>query len=319
MSIDFIDDSNQLSASTLMSIIIHDLLFTVQSLKYLFVSTSYGQSKTIAISPSSCSIQTSTIECLTIKGIRINLHEIFIIAPRLRQLNVELIVNQIFDMNMIFQPPYNLQQLSLTIGHITMLEMRHLLAPMIRLTHLTLHIKNVENDSCNGHRWIQLLTRIIVFQFIFEISDKNHVDLDSFRTRFWLEEKKWYVTFDQWLDDSCSILYIHPYYAEYRYPLLCQKKTLMTESTGLVSTTFPHTKYLIFDCHSLIQKNHLCRFTHVQTVTVYENLNTALDYLTNCIDLSRMKCFMQGLWETERSNNESFGHFIVFHIYHLSS
>ncbi|CAF5183437.1 unnamed protein product, partial [Rotaria sp. Silwood1] len=106
MSIDFIDDSNQLSALALMSIIIHDLLFTVRSLKYLFVSSPYSQSKTIAISQSSCSIQTSTIECLTIKGILINLHDICIIAPRLRQLNVELTVNQIFDMNMIFQPPY---------------------------------------------------------------------------------------------------------------------------------------------------------------------------------------------------------------------
>ncbi|CAF4322829.1 unnamed protein product, partial [Rotaria sordida] len=91
---------------------------------------------------------------------------------------------------MIFQPSINLQQLSITNNRMTMLEIRRLLLPMTRLTHLSLNISNVESDMINGDAWTPLLTRIIIFQFVFKISNGVNIDLHSFRTRFWLEEKK---------------------------------------------------------------------------------------------------------------------------------
>jgi hypothetical protein len=118
----------------------------------------------------------------------------------------------------------DLQQLSITTDHITILEIQRLLSLMTRLTHLTLHIDKANSDLINGHTWIPLLTKIIVFQFMFGISKKDNVDLDSFRTPFWLEEKKWYVTYDQWIDTSVSFLYTNPCCTEYRYPLPFMKK-----------------------------------------------------------------------------------------------
>ncbi|CAF4309398.1 unnamed protein product, partial [Rotaria sordida] len=161
ISIYSVFDSSQ-STATLMSLIFHDLLFRVKSLKHLFLKTSYNSNETLTISSSSL-IQTSLIEYLTIIGIQINLYQIFAIAPMLRQLNVELIVTQFSDINMIFQPSINLQQLSITNNRMTMLEIRRLLLPMTRLTHLSLNISNVESDMINGDAWTPLLTRIIIF------------------------------------------------------------------------------------------------------------------------------------------------------------
>ncbi|CAF3307220.1 unnamed protein product [Rotaria sp. Silwood2] len=302
ISISSIHDSNE-STSTLMSLIFHDLLFIVQSLKHLSLSTLYGRNETISISSSSL-IQTSAIECLTVIGIQINLHQIFAIAPMLHQLNVELINTQFSGINMIFQPSINLQRLSITTSRVTMLDIKRFLSPMTRLTHLCLNIFNVESDMINGHAWIPLLTRIIIFQFVFSISNKVDVNLDSFRTRFWLEEKKWYVTFDQWTDTSSSFLYTNPCFIDYCYPLSFMKKTLVTESTGLESTTCLHTKYLVFNIELPMSEVHLRRFTHAHTLIVEKDLNISLEYIDRYINLSRITCFIQGESETTQTNSE---------------
>ncbi|CAF0935104.1 unnamed protein product [Rotaria sordida] len=297
-----VDDLDE-STATLMSLIFHDLLFNVKSLKHLFLETLYGQNETIIISTSSL-IQTSTIECLTVIGIQINLHQIFAIAPMLRQLNVKLIVTQFYEIDTIFQPSINLQQLSINNNRMTMFEIRHLLSSMTCLTYLSLDIDNVDNDMINGNVWIPLLTRIIAFQFIFKISNEMNIDLNTFRTQFWLEEKKWYVTFDQWTDTSCSFLYTNPCFNGYYYPLLFVKKTLITESTGLEPTTYPHTKYLFFDIQSPMSQAHLRRFTHAHTLIVESDFDISFKNIITCIDLSRITSFVQGKLETKQSNNE---------------
>jgi hypothetical protein len=292
------------SIPTLMSLILHDLLFTIRSLKRLSLNTLFWRNETITISSSSFLLQTSTIECLTLTGIQINLYQLFVVAPMLRQIDAKFFVRQPIYNDMIFQPPVNLQQLSIMTNCITMLEIKRLISSMIRLTHLTLHIIETKSDLINGHAWIPLLTRIIVFQFMFEISKSDNVDLDSFRTPFWLEEKKWYVTFDKWIDASVSFLYTNPCCTEYRYPLLFMEKTLVTESTGLEPVTFPHTKYLVFDYRLPILKEHLCRCTHVHTLSMEDHLDLSLEYIISCIDLSRITRFVQGKSEIEQPSNE---------------
>ncbi|CAF1145848.1 unnamed protein product [Rotaria sordida] len=291
------------STATLMSLIFHDLLFRVKSLKHLFLKTSYNSNETLTISLSSL-IQTSLIEYLTIIGIQINLHQIFAIAPMLRQLNVELIVTQFSDINMIFQPSINLQQLSITNNRMTMLEIRRLLLPMTRLTHLSLNISNVESDMINGDAWTPLLTRIIIFQFVFKISNGVNIDLHSFRTRFWLEEKKWYVTFDRWIGTSYSYLYTNPCFIDYSYLLSSHGNILVTKSTELEPTTYPHTEYLFVNAELLMPKAYLHRFTHVRTLYVARNLDISLGYIITCIDLSRITSFVESDSETKQSSNE---------------
>jgi hypothetical protein len=81
---------------------------------------------------------------------------------------------------------------------------------------------------------------------MFGISKRHNVDLDSFRTQFWLEEKKWYVTLDQWIDTFVSFLYTNP--------LPFMDKTLVTKSTSLQPMKFPYTEYLVFDWDLPMQK-----------------------------------------------------------------
>jgi hypothetical protein len=263
-------------------------------------------------------MQTSTIECLTLTGIQINLYQLLVVAPMLRQLDANLFVCQPISDDMIFQSPFNLRQLSIRINRITMLKIKRLLSLIIRLTHLTLHIDETESDMINGHLWIPLLTRIIVFQFMFRVSKRAKVDLDSFRTQFWLEEKKWYVTFDQWIDTPDSFLYTNPCCADYYYPLPFMEKTsLATESTGLEPITFPHSKSLFFDWNSPMQKEHLCRFTHAHKLIVEGDLGMSLEYIIRCIDLSRITSFIQGKSEIEQSSDE-FVH-ILHSLPHLRS
>jgi hypothetical protein len=85
-------------------------------------------------------MQKSNIECLTLTGIQINLYELLVVAPMLRQLDAKLLIHQPIYENMMFQSSFNLQQLSITINHITKLEIKLLLSSMIHLTHLTLHV-----------------------------------------------------------------------------------------------------------------------------------------------------------------------------------
>jgi hypothetical protein len=72
------------SIPTLMSLIFHDLLFTVRSLKHLFLNASFCRNETITISSSSFIMETSDIERLTLTGIQINLHDLLVVAPKLR-------------------------------------------------------------------------------------------------------------------------------------------------------------------------------------------------------------------------------------------
>jgi hypothetical protein len=278
MSIAYVDDSKE-SIPALMSLIFHDLLFTVRSLKHLFLNASFCRNETITISSSSFMMQTSDIERLTLTGIQINLHYLLVVTPKLRQLDVKLIVNQPVYDDTIFQQRFNLQQLSITTNHITIFEIRRLLSSMIRLTHLTLHIYNIESDLTNGHTWIPLLTKI--------------------------EEKKWYMTFDQWIATPDSFLYTNPCCTNYYCPLPFMKNTLLvTESTGLEPMTSLHTEYLIFDFDLPMQKEHLSRFTHVHTLSVKEDLDLSFKYIINCIDLSRLTSFVQGESKKEQSGNE---------------
>ncbi|CAF2757505.1 unnamed protein product [Rotaria sp. Silwood2] len=302
MSIVDVGDSKQ-TISALMSFIFHELLFRVRSLKHLSLNTSSCQNEIMTIS-SSFIMQTSNIECLTLTGIQINLYELLVVAPMLRQLDAKLLIHQPIYDNIMLQPSFNLQQLSITINHITILEIKRLLSAMMHLTHLTFHVNETESDLINGHTWIPLLTRIIVFRFMFGISEKDNVDLNTFRTQFWLEEKKWYVTYDQWIDTSVSFLYTNPCCTEYRYPLPRMKKTLVTESTGLEPMTFPYNQYLVFGYDLPMQKDHVRRFTHIHTLIVENNLDLSFEYIISHVDLSRITSFVQGNPEKEQSNHE---------------
>ncbi|CAF1330045.1 unnamed protein product [Rotaria sordida] len=193
----------------------------------------------------------------------------------LSKLNV--LVNQIFHHDILLQSPMNLRQLSIKIKHSTMLEMKRLLSPMTCLTHLTLHIDYVRNDMTDGNAWIPLLKKLVVFKFLFYVSSLEKINLDSFRTQFWLVEKKWYVTYDRWSESYSSLLYTNPYCGQYWTRSSHITGRLVTESTGLEPTTCPHVNCLFIQNISQINDVPWTRFTRLDYLALEQNLNTVFE------------------------------------------
>ncbi|CAF4328689.1 unnamed protein product, partial [Rotaria sordida] len=105
-----------------------------------------------------------------------------------------------------------LERLWMELWAISWTEMTTLLSSFPRLTYLTIIADNVDIDMANGFAWAQLLKYIKHFEFKFEFYynafEQQSLNLDSFRTKFWLEEKKWFVTFDRSSNTKdSSILY----------------------------------------------------------------------------------------------------------------
>ncbi|CAF3140755.1 unnamed protein product [Rotaria sp. Silwood2] len=74
--------------------------------------------------------------------------------------------------------------------------MEFLLANLLHLKHLELHAKDL-SDLVDGYRWQILTSNLLSFKFKFKIDlisiEQNFA---SFRTSFWLQEKHWYVAYD---------------------------------------------------------------------------------------------------------------------------
>ena len=71
----------------------------------------------------------------------------------------------------------------------------HMMSNLPRLRHLEL-VSHCDNDVIDGHRWHKKVNKLDTFNFMFYISDElQSRKLDSFRTPFWLNKKRWYVAY----------------------------------------------------------------------------------------------------------------------------
>ncbi|CAF4043322.1 unnamed protein product, partial [Rotaria sp. Silwood2] len=53
------------------------------------------------------------------------------------------------------------------------------------------------NDIISGYQWKYLVSHLQTFDFRFYLSHKSDEKiLDSFRSSFWLEQKQWFVAYD---------------------------------------------------------------------------------------------------------------------------
>jgi hypothetical protein len=64
---------------------------------------------------------------------------------------------------------------------------------MTRLVHLTIVAYNMLNDVMDGFAWERILTNIITFKLSFSFHqstwNQGPIELESFSTPFWLENK----------------------------------------------------------------------------------------------------------------------------------
>jgi hypothetical protein len=70
-----------------------------------------------------------------------------------------------------------------------------MMATLPRLKHLELRA-NCTTDVVDGERWQMQVKNLVTFNFKWNLSNElESEDLESFRTSFWLEEKRWFVAY----------------------------------------------------------------------------------------------------------------------------
>jgi hypothetical protein len=136
-------------------------------------------------------------------------------------------------------------------------DIERMISNLPRLKHLEL-VGNFNKDVVDGQRWEMKVKSLVTFKFQFDllVELESH-DLDSFRTSFWLEEKRWFIAY------TYKSLFSVPYFAVTEAD---KNFCLPLYSTVPDNTIF----YEHIDKLRLIRTydNIEHHFTHVQTLTV---------------------------------------------------
>jgi hypothetical protein len=133
------------------------------------------------------------------------------------------------------------------------------------------------SDVANGHFWQQLAGSLLIFNFKFiALTIPVHRILDSFRTPFWLEKKRWFVGY---LDGSLfSVPHFTPTHIDSLH-LLC------------FHSTAPDHSFIYKRLNKLTVSTILCktnpRLTHVKTLVL--EWPVSLKLLESGIDLNQVE------------------------------
>jgi hypothetical protein len=154
-------------------------------------------------------------------------------------------------------------------------QIEHILPNLSRLKHLQIQVE-APCDLDDGNRWQILTYSLITFNFKFRINYGYHSTLDSFRTSFWLEEKHWFVAYND------EYLFSIPYFcptevtASYRPPLM---------STVPDETIFSKSITKLTLSTELTYGNY--RLNNIQILKI--NCFLLISNLINIVDLSQVK------------------------------
>lgn len=155
-------------------------------------------------------------------------------------------------------------------------DMERMMLNLPRLQHLEL-IADCNNDVVDGQRWQMEAKSLTTFNFIFNLRcqlESQH--FDSFRTSFWLEEKRWFVA------------YTHK--RLFSVPRFISGETDKDFSLPLYSTVSDNT--IFYECIDTmyleeISDNIKYYFNHVQTLDLSFPIH--LSTLEKIVDLSRIQ------------------------------
>ena len=113
-------------------------------------------------------------------------------------------------------PPSQLKSLILDASTISMSKFEWLLPQIPTLKHLRLLTEVIyDKEILDGQRWERLVSTIDKFEFVFSVNISlepqwnGNECIRKFRSLFWIEEKKWFVSVEKYEDDI--ILYTLPY------------------------------------------------------------------------------------------------------------
>ena len=150
-------------------------------------------------------------------------------------------------------------------------DIERMMISLPRLKHLELRA-DCNNDVVDGERWQMQVKSLVIFHFKLHLSDELvSEDLDSFRTSFWVEEKRWFVAYTH----RCL----------FSVPRFCVMETDQNFQPPLYSTVPDNS--IFYDCIKRLKLsettascNH--RFTHVGTLTLYSScFLSAIDTIVN--------------------------------------
>ncbi|CAF4596248.1 unnamed protein product, partial [Rotaria sp. Silwood2] len=305
--------SDILARLSMTSVILGELLFLSPSLQRLSVKMTGFLGGNVKIrSPNSTIL--SSVQYFHLELVTIDLLSLLAVAPMLHTLEGRF---QTPDLKLGRIHPHllHLQQMHIELWTITWTEMATLLCSFPRLAYLKIIADNVNSDMADGFAWARSLQHIKHFEFklkfFYDAFEQQQFNLDSFRTKFWLEEKKWFVTYDRRLNaDGSSMLYSN-LSSLIVYPPHEIIGTLVSESTALEPTSFSHVHRLIIN-DQYLQYPLLHRYTHIKEFYLSQitvPFSTFRDCVA-CLDTSQiMTCIIGPEW----SRNSSHEHIEFLH------
>ncbi|CAF5017053.1 unnamed protein product, partial [Rotaria sp. Silwood1] len=182
--------------------------------------------------------------------------------------------------------------------------LKEILSTMYRLKYLTLILNQpltVDNNILNGMQWKSFLSTSFIFLKIFnfkfsiqQASEQNIRSLlNTFKSQWWLEEKRWFVEYDTYQNVLITVPYfaskIFNNYHSYSLHLIQNPKIFYSNINELNIDLIKYNDFeqmLMF--HSVFQPN----FNHVTRLSLNGYLTTHVyDIIQNNIDLSMIKHF----------------------------
>lgn len=136
------------------------------------------------------------------------------------------------------------------------------------------------DDIVDGYRWQTITSSLNLFCFKLFVNSGNADNvLDSFRTSFWLEERRWFVA----RQDRC--VFSIPYFASNDIDISQPLSTQSTASDSIFLYKFVN-KIIINEAE--IRQNHF--FTNVQTLEL--KCSIPLEKIESAMDLYKIKCLI---------------------------
>ena len=140
-------------------------------------------------------------------------------------------------------------------------DIEQMMANVPELQHLELHA-SCNKHLVNGERWRMQVKNLVTFNFkLFLLDELVSEDLDSFRTSFWVEEKRWFVAY------QCEYLFSIPHFCltetdeSFEPPLYstmpdnsifydCIKRLELFQTTDSFNYQFNHVETVLLSSHS---------------------------------------------------------------------
>ena len=287
-------DSYTTTYMTDRSDVLSELIFLSPSLKRLSVEMTNISKRILEIRPPNSSIL-SSIQYLEIKSVTINLLCLLAVAPMLDTLECR------FDtQNLTLATTYPrllyLQELRITLESITWKKMTNLLSLFPQqLVYLVINADDVNSDMADGFEWARILQRIKHFEFKFKFCcnafRREPFSLDSFRTNFWLKEKKWFVRYDRYLDNvGHSMLYSNSSSSINMDPSHQLIGSIISESTSSELPSFLNLDSLTIN-EQYLEYTFLHRYNHVKKLYLSQLTTPFINIFNDfviCFDTSQI-------------------------------